>query len=624
MRNLPADVVAALYRTRANNAAAASNSDVYVGLDGTTTQVTSLYGFDFGSGGNVGGWSGTETGHFDSDGNRVIDHAIYGLSEIIGSGSPEDILPSALDWYKHGVSTDRLDAYTLPEESTTTQFLRGLALKLEQTRGWEDEATPTDGTPAKRKVLMDVASSASFITGIPGNEFVNVVEGNPSIERMVIRLINVLRNYGYEGTESFFVNPTKNKVFSNGEISDNGIIQLRFDYPDSEDFGEIESVKVFAFTSSDNGIFVDEGNPNTLYVNVDASKLPAVRDIGFEIQVQPVNGEVLRMSRQIDAINNPEIVTYEGLSTLEDTPENAERRDRETVILNNLKENFVLLDLSNWSWLIASPAHKNHAFNSVDLSASGTIDDKAPITAPAAGTIALNREDSEQNPTLVLEHKSTVNGHEFYWYTKYLHMYHDTDGKSGVLNGDGVVEQGWDVGTKITNLDELFAHVGHFGNNGNNYETHLHFETFMRADGSQIPDTDQSGNAFFGKYETVDMRLLLADKDVGFGLPVSATPYQNDVYGKSLTVGWNNDLNTWVNNSLNLIYNRSQMAPGNPASDESYWVAHHPDPTQRERVVWKSLRVEGELEEKGRWVRFDNDRLEWDGNNWITINPIQP
>lgn len=43
------------------------------------------------------------------------------------------------------------------------------------------------------------------------------------------------------------------------------------------------------------------------------------------------------------------------------------------------------------------------------------------------------------------------------------------------------------------------------------------------------------------------------------------------------------------------------------------WVAWNADPTKRERVVWRSIQIEGEPEAKNRWVSIEDDASVWNG-----------
>jgi hypothetical protein len=124
--------------------------------------------------------------------------------------------------------------------------------------------------------------------------------------------------------------------------------------------------------------------------------------------------------------------TMEGLSTL---PKNAENRDEEDIVLDLMQKSHHLYydDLETWTWSMASTAHDGTSVNAIDFIRSGA--DNAPIVTPYKGKVVYNQRDSQGNPTLILEHKITTGGRTVYWYTKYLHMHVNADGKVYSLDG---------------------------------------------------------------------------------------------------------------------------------------------------------------------------------------------
>jgi hypothetical protein len=90
-----------------------------------------------------------------------------------------------------------------------------------------------------------------------------------------------------------------------------------------------------------------------------------------------------------------------------------------------------------------------------------------------------------------------------------------------------------------------------------------------------------------------------------------------DASGKEWEVTWNASEGCWGNSGEGVLF----VQDGNEWSggESNVWVANHADPTMRERVVWKNIRIEGEPEARPRWVRADNDAIVWNGSGWDPV-----
>jgi hypothetical protein len=281
----------------------------------------------------------------------------------------------------------------------------------------------------------------------------------------------------------------------------------------------------------------------------------------------------------------------------------------ENRILNILKTNFIVENPGSWSWNIGSTAHDDNDYHAVDLNHPN--DDRAPMFAPAKGKVVHNKLDSLKNPTLVLEHMTMIDGKEIYWYTKYLHMYADTQGRSGPFNAQGEVS-GLEIGTELE-TGAITSHVGGFPS----YGVHSHFVVFAAADGSKLTN--------FFSTNSINLTRLLSDDNIGLAMNTTATDYDSYIkedgktgynVGKGYAVEFDAALNAMVAEGPNLIYDHSELAPG-ALGDDSYWIAYHSDPSQRRRVTWVVTLPTGE--KVNAWLDANDYTLQWDPSSRLWI-----
>jgi|GEM_PF-3626506 len=275
--------------------------------------------------------------------------------------------------------------------------------------------------------------------------------------------------------------------------------------------------------------------------------------------------------------------------------ENDPIRPLENKILTILQKNFVLDNPSDWTWLIASTAHHDDAEHAVDLSKSG--DDWAPVYSPADGTVVHNKKDSSGNTTLIIEHETELNGTRIYWYSKFLHMQCDLQGKVVRKLSDGSLEV-IEVGAQISARDI----AGHVGNEGQSHGSHLHEEHFAHPNGISL------GESQFFSTPAINMRRLLTSAEMKVNtMAASVTLNSEGGYtsnGGSLSVIWDKDLVAWVNTGKKLIYDRHEQEPGVEGGG-SYWIAWHPDAAQRGQVRWDDRK------EANGWYKWDESTNNW-------------
>jgi len=291
------------------------------------------------------------------------------------------------------------------------------------------------------------------------------------------------------------------------------------------------------------------------------------------------------------------------------TNTNQQQSRLEDAVLTVLHDHFYLDNPASLNWLIASSAHHDSAFNAVDI----LVADKTPVYAPFNGTVVRNQLDgnstsldADRNPTLILEHRMTVDGNDVFWYTKYLHMYYDpaNGGQVGIRDSQTGAVTPLPVGTTVNTHDQ----IGNAGNFGHSTGPHVHEETFMATDGKQITDPAN----FFSPQSPadIDQRLLLTnaanDATPGFGIKAKAIAVQSNLAnGPKLDVEWNGVLNSWVNVASYLVYNRTQQQPGVEEND-SYWMA------------WEASRNFGDMVK----VTYENISTSNAENiRWITSTP---
>lgn len=523
------------------------------------------------------------------------------------------------DWYKQFGSSESLSVRG-EYVNTTTQAGNVFAWLYKNALS----VSPRDAYSMCRK--------AAAILGIPSELVSNVIVSHDQ-ERFEKMMIDVFRLHGFSSIFSLTSNPPQTgdhiTAITNRNFYHNGMIRLYFDQPATISGNHIHHTSFYLVRDSDKTKLSDIqfGGEVKGKLSVDIAVADIAKAMGNyhgPISLMGVSWAEDASGNPIDAghikgYSNPITVEWDGtvetqigdFSTLPNTPQNFERRLAENSILSTLKEHFFLDEPNNWSWLIASTSHHDNAYNAIDLSRTGTADDKAPIKAPADGKVVYNKLDSQQNPTLILEHTIFVNGHEWFWYTKYLHMYHDTNGQSGPIQSDGTISP-LALNSTVTQGTTMI-NVGNFGNNGKGYETHLHEETFMAPDGKQL---DEYG---FFNTDAIDPRILLTDPDKGLHMTTYAAalnlvtrPDGKQVFtidGATSAVHWEDSLNAWASDATKLIYNRTQQEPSQ-AGNDSYWIAWHIDPMQRERVRWD--------EQYGGWLNMSGTK-QWDPikRNWI-------
>jgi murein DD-endopeptidase MepM/ murein hydrolase activator NlpD len=332
----------------------------------------------------------------------------------------------------------------------------------------------------------------------------------------------------------------------------------------------------------------------------------AISDAGLKVVMWfPENKDNETAYSQLPTLDWAKINQMQKTVNLSTLSEGDPNRDEENQVLSILHQSQHLFyeDLPSWTWSLASTAHDGRAEHAIDLIRANA--EGAPVVVPADGKVVRNQKDSANsggNPTLVIEHKTEIDGRTVYWYTKYLHMQCDEQGRVVVRNAAGqliVLEEGTELKAGAT--------AGYTGNEGISYGAHLHEEVIIGEDGKQL-----SGSEFF-TVNAVDLRRLLTQREEKVNVVATSYLGTGENYtanGPRLNVEWKDEVGAWVNNSYNLIYDRGEQQ-GTTSGKNSYWIAWHADPAKRARVSWD--------EKTQKW--FSSDTLvEWDPINrqWVS------
>jgi hypothetical protein len=298
----------------------------------------------------------------------------------------------------------------------------------------------------------------------------------------------------------------------------------------------------------------------------------------------------------------------EGLSTL---PKNAENRDEEDIVLDLMQKSHHLYydDLETWTWSMASTAHDGTSVNAIDFIRSGA--DNAPIVTPYKGKVVYNQRDSQGNPTLILEHKITTGGRTVYWYTKYLHMHVNADGKVYSLDGSTnqiVLMPGMELNAG--------ASIGLTGSEGQSSGPHLHQELLIALNGKQIVQSFEGEHkAEFFTTKAVDQRLLLTTGERQVQVKAAAGYMNgNDFIDRGrgrVIVVWDDKIDAWVDRVNQVVYDRREQE-NVVAGTGTHWLAYETGVplSQMKEVTFASLSPDGMLINK--WLQSNNPSLIWD------------
>ncbi len=297
-------------------------------------------------------------------------------------------------------------------------------------------------------------------------------------------------------------------------------------------------------------------------------------------------------------------------STLPDTSDNAERREKENAVLSILANpaKFPLRSITsgNWYWNIASPYHDGtNQYNAVDITMPGTTDRGQAVRAPAQGTVVPEGDGTNTWHTVILKHESILpSGETFTWFTKYLHM-----DNVGLRQANGTIIPL--TAGMIVPEDAQFGEVNTIGSGVDN--DHLHM----------------SGHIDDANGLSIDLRTVLVD---AFGLAVKAQDAGPDgslqQYGDndSFNVEWDVNLKKFVTTNLQsngeenprLILDRSpQNVAGNVPDSQSnqFWIAYAQNPEDRRRVVRDGTTYQWyEVDENGDYVSQNGMMHVWKKN----------
>ncbi len=303
-------------------------------------------------------------------------------------------------------------------------------------------------------------------------------------------------------------------------------------------------------------------------------------------------------------------VQGEGLSTLSDIPENAERIANEKVMLAQLKENFVF-DLESQAaktmraWLVGSGYHHGDSYNAVDLDiGSNTEVMKQYVRAIANGTIG---SIDPVYGTITLNHSPEETGTKIAWKSEYMHLLLRNSGRKE-LDSKGVeriiyeiLDSDMTTVIKTVKVGDYFkaqenlAKAGGTGPSGfTHYKPHSHFRIYYTLNG--------------GTYN-VDLRNVLLDKDINFTVTTG-----------SGSLGWVDGLaqgpenGSWVNYELKLVLDRRPQAEHfEKGVFPAYWLAWEEGKSisEMKKVVKDS--------ETGLWLSEEKPGYYWHKGNWLPL-----
>ncbi|MDD4628948.1 MAG: M23 family metallopeptidase, partial [Candidatus Peribacteraceae bacterium] len=315
----------------------------------------------------------------------------------------------------------------------------------------------------------------------------------------------------------------------------------------------------------------------------------------------------------------------QDLSTLPDTLENRERRERENVILTQIASRLPIdQSAGTWEQTLGSPYHiAGRTLNAIDfnLNTGKDTDYGKLVFAVADGTI---ESIDENNGGVTILHTMTINGKEKTWRSKYLHMPMETEsGENGTEyfirvreqnpekpgTFDGPVKDGnWckvSIGQQLQ-AGALLGYVGKLsegkeGGTDGTMKAHLHFEA-----------TD----AIFGEVNMANVLTRLGIRTYAMGPDEVPNPDHPGSLTKNPTVTWDDVIDEWVIAEQSVIFSREAADSGL----DNVWAAWTENISDRRRVGWDND-VERWLQwdsEKNSWFRdADNRRLLWQDYSWL-------
>ena len=313
--------------------------------------------------------------------------------------------------------------------------------------------------------------------------------------------------------------------------------------------------------------------------------------VGATNNAEAISGFSDPITVEWDGVENSDIGDY---STLPNTPDNSERREKENMILNQIAKTFPLEgNASEWRWVIASDYHVGTDFNAADLNwGSGNADYGKEIKAVADGVIATIGVDLG---SVRIQHKSTVNGQEIIWFSEALHMpIYATDRTSS--DGKKIHE----VRKKDDSVAfELFEGM-----------TLKASQSYGIVAGRGLVDNQPSNSAFDAhshlKFEldgrSIDPRKVMTTWGV-------TNIVASDLGGRGeMPVRWDQNAQMWMNDEFGLTFDRSEQSDA--GRDKGYWMAWAADPAQRTRVVWVTSLPDGT--KINAWLKTDDYSQIWD------------